>query len=516
MQISPWLEVFPSGLLSGTPGSILSGIPGDAEDAEHATRATVNILAVFSSAAVGAAVGLIVGLVSSALVRIAGKRHRLLAFASKRGQISWIVTLMLIGAALAFSYVSHQLDTERARWVTGTAHGLLILCILSATWWIASLVNVIEDITHARYGKGGTLRSRRLTTQAQVIRRVAQAVIVVVGISAAVLTFPQARAAMGSILASAGLVSLIAGLAAQSTLANMFAGLQIAFSDAIRVDDVVVVNGTQGTIEELTLTYVVVRLWDDRRLILPSKHFTSEPFENWTRRASQLLGTVELDVDWSVPVPLLRAEVERLLGDTDLWDGRTFNVQMTEATDGKAKVRVVVSAQNAGDLWDLRCYLREHLVDWMQGEVPYALMRERVEMQEVRRVDQDLDAEEVQERAIELIEMSRPEAMAQVERRLAHDSRRSWRDKATHLGDTPRVPDDSAPLTATRELSVERLYSGSPEAEERAKMMTGPDAAAMAEREAAAAEKRGLTGADAGGGAGEAAEGKTGEAEDEE
>lgn len=173
-------------------------------------------------------------------------------------------------------------------------------------------------------------------------------------------------AALGtSILASAGLAGIIAGLAAQSTLASVFAGVQIAFSDAIRVDDVVVVEGEWGRIQEITLTYVVVHIWDDRRLVLPSTYFTTTPFENWTRRSSELLGSIEFDLDWRVRPSAMRAELDRILERTDLWDGRAKVLQVTEAVGGTVRVRILVTASDAPTLFDLRCFVREEFVEWL-------------------------------------------------------------------------------------------------------------------------------------------------------
>ena len=166
-------------------------------------------------------------------------------------------------------------------------------------------------------------------------------------------------------LASAGLISVVAALAAQSTLGNLFAGLQLAFSDAVRIDDVVVVEGEWGRIEELTLTYVAVQIWDDRRLILPTSYFTTKPFQNWTRTGSAVLGTAEIDVDWSAPVEPLRAELRPVCECTELWDGRVCVLQVTEAIGGMVRLRALVSAHDAGALWDLRCLVRERLVGWV-------------------------------------------------------------------------------------------------------------------------------------------------------
>ena len=179
------------------------------------------------------------------------------------------------------------------------------------------------------------------------------------------MTFPAVRALGASVLASAGIISVIAALAAQSTLGNLFAGLQLAFSDAVRVDDVVVVEDEWGRIEELTLTYVAVQIWDDRRLILPTSYFTTKPFQNWTRTGSAVLGTAEIDVDWSAPVEPLRAELRAVCEGTELWDGRVCVLQVTDAIGGMIRLRALVSANDAGALWDLRCLVRERLVAWV-------------------------------------------------------------------------------------------------------------------------------------------------------
>ncbi len=205
------------------------------------------------------------------------------------------------------------------------------------------------------------------------------ALVVVLAVGIALLTFPAVRALGTGLLASAGLISIVAGLAAQTSLVNVFAGVQLAFTDAIRVDDVVVVQKEWGRIEEITLTYVVVHLWDDRRLILPSTYFTTTPFENWTRRQAAVMGTVELDLDWRAPVEAMRAELRRVLASTELWDGRTGVLQITDATLGYVRVRVVVSAANSGSLFDLRCLVREALIDCLQRDFPEALPHTRWE-----------------------------------------------------------------------------------------------------------------------------------------
>ncbi|MFP5365357.1 MAG: mechanosensitive ion channel family protein, partial [Actinomycetes bacterium] len=173
------------------------------------------------------------------------------------------------------------------------------------------------------------------------------------------------------------MISIVAGLAAQTSLVNVFAGMQLAFTDAIRVDDVVVVQKEWGRIEEITLTYVVVHIWDDRRLILPSTYFTTTPFENWTRRQSEVMGTVEFDLDWRAPVEDMRAELRTVLAGTELWDQRVGILQITDATGGFVRVRILVSAADSAALFDLRCLIREAMVTFLQQGHPQALPQQR-------------------------------------------------------------------------------------------------------------------------------------------
>ena len=194
------------------------------------------------------------------------------------------------------------------------------------------------------------------------------ALVIILGGAAILMTFPRFSDIGTTVFASAGVLSVVAGLAAQTSLGAVFAGMQIAFSGAIRVGDVVQLENGQwwGRIEEITLSYVVVRLWDERRLVLPCTYFTTEPFENWTRSATEIMGAVEFDVDFSVPFADMRAELDRLLAESDLWDGRRGVLQVTDAVGGMVRVRIVVSAPNAGALFDLRCAVREGMVNWVQ------------------------------------------------------------------------------------------------------------------------------------------------------
>lgn len=194
------------------------------------------------------------------------------------------------------------------------------------------------------------------------------------------LTFDQVRTLGASLLASAGVVGVIAGIAARSTIGNLVAGLQIAFAEPIRLEDVVVVEGEWGQVEEITLTYVVVRIWDQRRLILPTTYFIDQPFENWTRSSTELLGTVTLHADYTVPVEALRQELERIVQTSTLWNRQVATVQVVGATERTVEVRALVSADTAADVWDLRCDVREKLLAFLQREHPAALPRVRAEL----------------------------------------------------------------------------------------------------------------------------------------
>ncbi len=265
-------------------------------------------------------------------------------------------------------------------WWQATTHTARVLAIVAVAWLVGVVLLFLGDLAlrGARTDVPDNRVARRRRTQVLVLRRLTVAVVVLVTLGAVMLTFPGVRAVGASVLASAGLISVVAALAAQSMLANVFAGMQLAFSDAIRLDDAVIVEEEWGWIEEITLSYVVVRLWDDRRMVLPCTYFTTTPFQNWTRHSSELLGVVELDLDFGVDTDAMRLELERLLPLTDLWDGRTQVLQVTDAVGGFARVRVLVSAADASLLFDLRCHVREELVRWLRTDDPAGLPRQRL------------------------------------------------------------------------------------------------------------------------------------------
>lgn len=266
-------------------------------------------------------------------------------------------------------------------WWPTAARVLFIATVLAGAWLLAGLASFGIERLLTRYsveGGDSVPQIRRMRTQLQVIRRLANVLISVIAVGIVLFSFPEVRAVGTSVLASAGIVSIIAGLAAQSTLGNLIAGIQLVFSDAIRVGDVVVVEGELGTVGEITLSYVVVYVWDERRLILPCTYFTSQPFESWTRNSAKIMGTVYMDVDWRVPVKAVRARFEQFLEGNELWDGRAGSLLVTDAQGGYVNIRFLVSAQDSDRVWSLRCQLREEMVTWLQEEHPDALPVTRV------------------------------------------------------------------------------------------------------------------------------------------
>lgn len=332
-------------------------------------------------AAGGLLVGLLLSIMISVAMRIVIRRRRRLSFISHRLKHPQRVVLLLLGIGLAIAYgTSSPVQGFELSWRGTYMHGFLIVMILATAYLVTGIVLAVRDAVLDRVtNMDDTPHARRVMTQMSVIGRVVIALVWVLAVAGALLTFESFRLVGTSLFASAGVASIIAGLAAQSTLSNIFAGIQLAMTDAIRVGDVVVAEGTWGTIDEITLNYVVLRSWDDRRLVLPSTYFTKTPFENWTRKVPQLLGTVEMDLDWLAPVEAMRLQLRRIAEASELWDGRSVGLQVTESTGQIVRIRAVVSAATASNLWDLRCDVREQLISWLQSEAPYALPRLRLE-----------------------------------------------------------------------------------------------------------------------------------------
>jgi small-conductance mechanosensitive channel len=263
-----------------------------------------------------------------------------------------------------------------------TVRHLGALSLISAITWLGvRCIRAVRDTIVELHPADtpNNLEARRIQTQTKVLARVAIIVIVMIGSGAALMTLPLLRQIGTSLLASAGFAGLVVGFAAKPVLGNLLAGLQIALTQPIRLDDVVIVQNEWGQIEEITGTYVVVRIWDQRRMIVPLQWFIENPFQNWTRTNADILGVVMIWVDYRMPVPAIRDEAERLCREAPEWDGRLCQTQVVETNERAMQVRILVSASDAARNWDLRCRIREGLVDFVQRHYPQHLPRMRAE-----------------------------------------------------------------------------------------------------------------------------------------
>ncbi|MCC7043137.1 MAG: mechanosensitive ion channel, partial [Acidobacteria bacterium] len=280
-----------------------------------------------------------------------------------------LLALILAAPALA---VSPALETMFRNGASLLLIGAVAFLLFQAVDAAAALV-----LRQHRTDVNDNLQARAVHTQVMVLRKVAVAVIVIFTVASMLMVFESVRQFGASILASAGIAGIIIGFAAQKSIATLLAGFQIALTQPIRVDDVVIVEGEWGRIEDITLTYVVVRIWDLRRLVLPITYFIEQPFQNWTRTSSDILGTVFLHVDYTVPVNELRSELTRILQHSRHWDGKVNGLVVTDVKERTLEVRALASAADASAAWDLRCEVREKLVDFLRRNHPGSLPRLR-------------------------------------------------------------------------------------------------------------------------------------------
>jgi small-conductance mechanosensitive channel len=288
--------------------------------------------------------------------------------------LTWLLPLLGLYAAFGWTHVLPE--TLRASLQRLT----LIAAIVSFAALLIRLVGGLQQLVVGELTPqaADNLRARKLETQFRILRRFLDVVIVVLAAAAVLVQFDGFRQFGRGLLASAGIASIVLGLAAQKTLGNLIAGIQIAITQPIRIDDVVVVEDEWGRIEEITLAYVVVRIWDDRRLIVPISYFLDQPFTNWTRTRAELLGTVFLHVDYSVPIDALRAELARAVDDHPDFDGRVCEIVAFEAHARTLQLRALVSAPDSAAAWRLRCHVREALISFLQREHPDALPKTRL------------------------------------------------------------------------------------------------------------------------------------------
>lgn len=312
--------------------------------------------------------------------------YRLLATAARRIDDRILPAarypLRAIFALLALMWVLPALSELEPPLRSMLQHVVSLGTIGMVTWLATVLINVTAATIADRQNTVGadSVSARRIRTQVAVLERTLVVVIVILGVAAALMTFPRVRQIGTTLLVSAGFTGIVVGLAARPVLENLIAGLQLGLTQPISLGDLVVVEGETGHIEEITSTYVVVKIWDERRLIVPFAHFISRPFQNWTRNSSSLLATVFLHADYRVPVQALREELMRVCEGSQLWDRRVCNLQVTDAREQALQLRALVSAANSSQAGDLAATVREQLVTYLRREYPDSLPRHRIEV----------------------------------------------------------------------------------------------------------------------------------------
>ncbi|MFD3735925.1 mechanosensitive ion channel family protein [Streptomyces sp. NPDC058632] len=319
---------------------------------------------------------LMLGYATDRLLRKADARHPETPMWGllRRGRIPY--QLLVCAALLRGSFSEAKLFEDNRATVERV---LTLVLIGSVAWLVIRIAAAVVETSYTRYAnvhrERDPARVRRVRTQVTLIRRVVSAIVGTVAVAAMLLTFPAMRAAGASLLASAGILGIVAGVAAQSTLSNLFAGLQIAFGDMVRIGDTVVVDGEWGTVEEITLTFLTVNTWDERRITMPVSYFTSKPFENWSRDSPQMTGVIHWHLDHRAPLDAMRERLRDILRECQAWDGRAYNLTVTDSTPSTMQVRALVTAKDANDIWTVRVTVREQMIRWLTEQHPYALPR---------------------------------------------------------------------------------------------------------------------------------------------
>lgn len=317
------------------------------------------------------AIAILGGLATGALLRV-------LRTITKRTPVSWddeLVSMLRRPSRLLGGVVTAHVHARLLRLPAGVGEAidraLQLVLIASLAWTAIGLVHVVASVIERRAerdaadAKDRDLRLRGLRTQVFVLRRVAAIVVTVIALAMMLVQFEVVRTLGLSLLASAGLAGIVVGIAAQRTIASLLAGIQLSIVQAVRIGDTVVFEGEVGQVEEINLTYIVVKVWDQRRLILPVSRVLEQPFQNWTKVSPELLGTVFVHADYGLPIDAARQELDRILRDEARWDGRVKGITVTGANESTIEIRAVVSAADASTLWDLRCAVREKLVAWL-------------------------------------------------------------------------------------------------------------------------------------------------------
>ena len=336
--------------------------------------------------AIGAGASLVGLALHAVLASVVRRRHRRTAGLYRGlpfGLSHLLAPFRLLLPALALAAATPLLP-EPGTIRAAVAHFALLCIIAGTAWALTATFAVAHDliVSRQRLEAADNLRARQIYTQLRVFERIAGVIVIVLAVATMLMTFSQLEPLGATLLESAGIAGIIAGLAAQRSLGTLFAGMQLALSQPIRLDDVVVVEGQWGRVEEITLTYVVVRVWDHRRLVLPATYFIEKPFENWTRTTAALLGTVYIYADYSVQVQPIRDALRRFVEETPLWDHNACGLQVTNASENTVELRALVSAANSSDLWDLRCEVREKLIAFIEASYPDRLPKTRVTMEQ--------------------------------------------------------------------------------------------------------------------------------------
>jgi small-conductance mechanosensitive channel len=316
------------------------------------------------------------------LLRRLGKDPKYLIPPDTVKQISWPLILILFSFLLRMGSLRELMDLDEYSYAFKKSSTLLF--IFSFTWLLIRVIKLIKHLVVTNYdvSSSNNLKARKVYTQFTILERIFIFIVTIMALGIALMSFEEIKEIGISIFASAGVAGIIIGFSAQKMIGAILAGIQIAIAQPIKIDDVVVVEGEWGRIEQITLTYVVVAIWDKRRLILPTTYFIEKPFQNWTKTTADILGTVFLYTDYRLPIEPLRKELGRILDQTDLWDGNTQNIQVTNATGSHVEIRALMSARDSPTAWDLRVHVREKLIAFLQQNFPESLPRTRIYVNE--------------------------------------------------------------------------------------------------------------------------------------
>lgn len=323
-------------------------------------------------------IGLVIKFITSRLLRIYSQRNNYSFFGSFVKHLSWPIGYFI--PLFVFKLMMPLMRMNKI-YYNFLDRCVSILLVISFAVLLTRAIRVLEDYVYHFYdlNKADNLKERKIRTQLKFLRKLVVAIIVFVTIALVLLSFESFRKLGTGLLTGVGIGGIIIGFAAQNSLGNLLAGMQLAFTQPIRIDDVLVVEGEWGRVEDITLTYVVLRIWDQRRLILPINYFIQKPFQNWTRISADIIGTVFIYMDYSIPMQPLRTEFERLLTLTKLWDGKVQVLQLTDAKERTIEIRMLVSARNSSDAFDLRCFIRENMITYIQENYPGSLPKIRTD-----------------------------------------------------------------------------------------------------------------------------------------